>query len=113
MEQTMSKGPVVFATLSLVLILGVAAYAAQAAGDTAHGKEVYTAQKCQMCHSIAGAGNKKSPLDGVGSKLSAEEMKKWIVTPKQMKPDTKMKAYTNIPDKDLSDLVAYLTTLKK
>jgi cytochrome c1 len=66
-----------------------------------------------MCHSIAGAGNKKSPLDGIASKLSADDMKKWIKTPKAMKADTKMKPYPNIPEKDLDDLVAYLMTLKK
>ncbi|MGH9237147.1 MAG: c-type cytochrome [Vicinamibacterales bacterium] len=27
------------------------------------GKQVYTAQKCQVCHSIAGVGNKKGALD--------------------------------------------------
>lgn len=109
----MNKGLLVSAILSLLLASGVVAYAAQDAGDAAHGKEVYTAQKCQMCHSIAGAGNKAHPLDGVGSKISAEDMKKWIVTPKQMKADTKMKAYPNLAEKDLNDLVAYLMTLKK
>src|SRR5687768_9630658 len=32
------------------------------------GQEVYTAQKCSLCHQIAGKGNKASPLDGVGKK---------------------------------------------
>ena len=66
-----------------------------------------------MCHAIAGTGNKAHPLDGVGGKLSAEELKKWVTTPKQMKADTKMKAYPNLAEKDLNDLVAYLATLKK
>jgi cytochrome c2 len=109
----MNRGLIVLAMLSLVLASGVLAYAAQATGDAAHGKEIYTAQKCQMCHAVAGAGNKAHPLDGVGSKLSAEDMKKWIVTPKQMKADTKMKAYPNLAEKDVNDLVAYLMTLKK
>jgi len=29
-----------------------------------------------------------------------------------MKPDTTMKAYPNLPEKDLSDLTAFLLTLK-
>ena len=57
-------------------------------------------------------GNKKNPLDGVGKKLSAEDIKKWITTPKAMKPDAKMKAYPNLPAKDLDALVAYLLSLK-
>jgi mono/diheme cytochrome c family protein len=76
------------------------------------GKKVYTAQKCQVCHSIAGVGNKKSPLDGVGKKLSAEDIRKWIVSPKNMKADTKMKPYPNLPAKELDALVAYIASLK-
>ena len=37
-----------------------------------------------MCHAIAGAGNKSDPLDGVGKKLSAADIRAWIVTPKEM-----------------------------
>ena len=105
----MRKGVVFAITLALVLAVGIA-YSAQGAAD--HGKQVYTAQKCQMCHSIAGTGNKAHPLDGVGGKLSAEDAKKWIKTPKAMKADTKMKAYPALSEKDTDDLVAYLMTLK-
>jgi cytochrome c2 len=107
--ESMKKGVAVTVALFMVLGVGVMAFSA----DVENGKKVYTAQKCQMCHSIAGAGNKKSPLDGVGSKLSTEDLKKWIVTPKAMKADTKMKAYPNLPEKDLADLVAYMESLKK
>jgi len=76
------------------------------------GANVYAAQKCQLCHSIADKGNKKNPLDGVGKKLSAEDIKKWIVSPKEIKADTKMKAYPNLPAKELDALVAYMLSLK-
>jgi cytochrome c2 len=76
------------------------------------GKEVFAAQKCSMCHSIAGVGGKLKALDGVGSKLKGEEMRRWIQTPKEMKPGVLMKAYPNLPEKDLNDLIAYLLTLK-
>jgi cytochrome c2 len=94
---------------SMILACGVVAMSA----DAAHGKEVYAAQKCQMCHSIAGVGNKKWPLDGVGSKLKTDEIKKWILAPKEMDAKTTMKAYPNLPAKDLDDLVAYMESLKK
>ena len=45
------------------------------------GQEVYTAQKCSVCHAIAGKGSKANPLDGVGTKLSADDIQAWIVTP--------------------------------
>jgi cytochrome c2 len=77
-----------------------------------HGKEVYATQKCALCHSISGIGGKKLALDGVASRLKPEDIKKWIQTPKQMKSDTTMKPYPDLPDKDLRDLIAYLMTLK-
>ncbi len=104
----MKKAVFSIVSVALVLLIGVAAYSA----DAKAGKEVYTKEKCQMCHSIVGVGGKMSKLDGVGAKLKADDLKKWIKTPKEMKADAKMKAYPNIPEKELDDLVAYLLTLK-
>jgi mono/diheme cytochrome c family protein len=81
------------------------------------GMKVYAAQKCSMCHAIAGKGNAKSPLDGVGSKLSEADIKAWIVDPKTMTEKTKakpgMRAYPKLPAEDLDALVAYMASLKK
>ncbi len=81
------------------------------------GKQVFTAQKCSLCHSIAGKGNKKGALDDVGTKLSADVIRQWITTPKEMTAKAKatrqppMKEYS-LPAADLDALVAYLSTLK-
>lgn len=95
---------------ALVLAGGVMAFGVDAVAD---GKTVYTEKKCQMCHSIAGVGNKKNPLDGVGSKLKPDDIKKWIQAPKEMKADSKMKAYPDVTGKALEDLTAYMLSLKK
>ena len=76
------------------------------------GREVYAMQKCALCHSVSGIGGKKMALDGVGSRLKPEEIRKWIQSPRSMKADTTMKAYPNLPEKALRDLVDYLSTLK-
>jgi len=97
--------------IGLLVFAGITlAFSPDSAAD--HGREVYAAQKCALCHSIAGIGGKKSALDGVGSKLKSEDMKKWIRTPKVMKPNTTMKPYPNLPEKDLDDLTTFLMTLK-
>jgi mono/diheme cytochrome c family protein len=89
------------------------------AQDAAHGKEVFTDSKCAVCHSIAGAGNKKGPLDGVGAKLTPAEIRQWITAAPDMavkaKADRKppMKATTTLAKEDLDALVAYLQTLTK
>jgi mono/diheme cytochrome c family protein len=83
------------------------------------GMKVYADQKCSVCHAIAGKGNAKGPLDDVGSRLSADEIRAWIVTPAEMTKKTKaerkppMRAYPNLPKEDVDALVAYMLSLKK
>jgi mono/diheme cytochrome c family protein len=109
-------------SFSLFVASGLLVAAQAFAGDAAQvekGKAVFTAQKCSMCHSIAGKGNAKGSLDGVGSKLKADEIRAWLVTPKEMAEKAKatrkppMKSYDNLPKADLDALVAYLESLKK
>lgn len=106
--------------LTAVAAVAFCAFAAPALAQDAKvekGLKVYEAQKCSMCHSIAGKGNAKNPLDGVGSKLSAADIKTWIVDPKKAAEKSKgkagMKAYPNLPADDLDALVTYLLSLKK
>ena len=107
-------------SMVLLMMAGLLTWASGASAQTAAaGEKVYTAQKCQICHSIAGKGNQKGSLDGVGSKLSADEIRQWIVDPATMTAKTKatrkppMKAYANLPKGDLDALVTYLASLKK
>lgn len=68
---------------AIALGLGVAMSISAAAQDaTAKGEQIYAAQKCALCHSIAGKGNPKGPLDGVGSKLTAEDLRRGSSTPR-------------------------------
>jgi mono/diheme cytochrome c family protein len=118
--QRVATSTLVTMTILAGAALGVAAPArAQDAAQAKHGQEVYTAQKCQMCHSIAGKGGKTSSLDGVGAKLSADDIRAWITHPDEMTAKTKStkkppmpKKYGKLPAADLDALVAYLQTLK-
>lgn len=99
----------------VVMVVGLAASAA--AQDKAKGEKVYADQKCSLCHSVAGKGNAKGSLDGVGAKLKPEELRQWIADAKGMTAKTKatrkpdMKQYT-LPKEDVDALVAYLSSLK-
>lgn len=85
----------------------------------ADGMKIFAAQKCTLCHSIAGKGNPKGPLDNVGRKLTPDEIRQWIVSPKEMAAKAKatrkppMKVYSNLTKQDVDALVAYLQTLKR
>jgi mono/diheme cytochrome c family protein len=99
-----------------VLCLSLAASAA-AQDATAKGEKTYAEQKCSLCHSIAGKGNAKGPLDGIGSKRKADEIRAWMTDAKGMTAKTKatrkpdMKQYA-LPKDDVDALVAYLGSLK-
>ena len=102
-----------------VALAALVALVSPAAGQSADkGKEVYAAQKCSICHSIADVGNKKGALDKIGAKLSAADIRNWITAAPDMatkaKADRKpaMKAYTTLAKEDVDNLVAYLQTLK-
>ena len=80
---------------------------------------MYAAQKCSVCHAIAGKGSKTNPLDGVGTKLSADDIREWIVHPTEMTAKTKStkkppmpSKYGKLPAADLDALVAYMQSLK-
>jgi mono/diheme cytochrome c family protein len=81
------------------------------------GRSLYQDQGCAMCHSIAGEGNPRSPLDGVGNRLDAAALRHWIVATgpaEEALPArvVRMKqAYRALPDAELDALVAYMQHL--
>ena len=115
----MPRQLIVTASAAVVALAWAAAVPAQDAKAIERGKQVYVEQKCKLCHSIAGEGNAKGPLDGVGSKLTAAEIKEWMIHPKEMTAKTKaerkpyMKAYPNLSPADLDAVIAYMESLKK
>ena len=107
-------------TIAAVIVMTAASVAAaQTAAQIEAGQKVFAAQKCAVCHSVAGQGNKKGPLDEIGAKLTADEIRQWIVNAPDMAAKAKaerkpvMKAYGTLPKNDIDALVAYLQSLKK
>jgi mono/diheme cytochrome c family protein len=98
-----------------VLVLAASFAASAFAGDATAGKTVFDAAKpaCKSCHTDA-----KNPLAKTGADNTADELKAWVRTPKDMiaKKSKKgiMPAYPaeKISDADLDNLVAYMATLK-
>lgn len=105
--------------ISMALVMfAVVTVGAQDAKKVAAGKSVYDKNGCAKCHQIEGKGSKMSPLDGVGSKLSAADIKQWITDPAAMtaklpkKPAAAMKK-VDLPAADVDNLVEYMLSLKK
>ncbi|MBI4477644.1 MAG: cytochrome c [Acidobacteria bacterium] len=105
-----------------VCLMGLALAApawAQDAKLVDQGAKLFADQKCTVCHAVAGKGNPKGALDGVGARLKADEIRLWITSPKEMTAKTKaerkppMKAYPGLTKAGVDALVAYLSSLKK
>ena len=84
----------------------------------AKGRAVYDAKSCARCHSVAGQGSPRSPLDGVGARRSREDLRHWIVADESVHDGLSPRAiaakrpYADLPAEDLDALVAYLASLK-
>jgi mono/diheme cytochrome c family protein len=87
------------------------------AQDAAAGKAVY-GKKCQSCHAADGAGNpgiakamnvELKPLSSAEVQSKSDADLKKVITA----GSGKMKPVAGLSDKDVSDVVAYIRTLKK
>ena len=110
---------IMFRVLMSAAVFAMVAARPALAQDAEKGKAVYAAQKCSVCHAIAGTGGKNLPLDGVGGKLSAADIRSWIVSPKEAagKANSTKKPpmpdrYAKLPAADVDALVAYMVSLK-
>ena len=109
--------------VALAMGLAVAAMAAPEStaiqatkGDPAKGKEVFVAQKCNVCHKVNGVGGPIGPeLGSIGLKRDAAWLAKYLLNPVPLDPKNppKMKMQpTTAKGKDLDDLIGYLLSLK-
>jgi mono/diheme cytochrome c family protein len=106
-----------FVTIAGALLLALPHAAAAQNAKAEQGAALFVSQKCTMCHSVAGKGNPKGSLDGVGAAKKPDEIKQWIVDPEAMRAKANatrtpaMKAIKLSADQ-IDALVGYLSTLK-
>jgi mono/diheme cytochrome c family protein len=101
--------------------LGVVSAQAPDPAQVALGKKTFEDTKCSKCHGAEGK-NPKDPklslVEGAITKLSADDIRKWIVSPKEMtaklprKPKEVMKKF-ELTDAQVDALVAYVQSLQK
>ncbi len=83
----------------------------------AAGREVYQQHYCSGCHAIAGDGNPRNPLDHVGAKYSARQLRDRITGAESLRgilPDQVIglkQRYQSLSEADLEALAAYLRSL--
>jgi mono/diheme cytochrome c family protein len=85
--------------------------------EIVRGRVVYAEQGCASCHVIAGAGNPRNPLDGVGTRRTRAELLEWITgtgsAADQLSPAVvrRKERYRNVSQDDMNALMAYLANL--
>jgi mono/diheme cytochrome c family protein len=88
------------------------------AADSVRGHAVYLARGCAGCHSVAGEGNPRNPLDGVGARRTAAELRDWTVGAEVLAdslPPSAFRAkqaFQRIEPEDLAALIQYLVSLE-
>jgi mono/diheme cytochrome c family protein len=81
------------------------------------GRGVYARERCATCHSIAGEGNPRSPLDGIAGRLAPDELEAWTTgtgpAAERLPAGVvrRKERYRSLPEEDLQALVQYLSTL--
>lgn len=66
---------------------------------------------CFACHA-AGPGRPAASLDGVGSRLSREQLEVALTQPRKLHPGAKMPSYAYLPAAERRVLVEFLISLK-
>lgn len=75
------------------------------------GRQLYTAKKCQICHTIGGKGGRVAgPLDDVGKRWKADQMFIFLKTPTRVHPRSAMPP-TRGTDADIAAISAYMMSL--
>ncbi len=83
------------------------------------GQAVYDENGCARCHSVAGKGSPRSPLDGVGSRLSRAETHDWVTGAESVQEELSPRAvnakqrYTKLVEEQMAALLDYLGSLKE
>lgn len=109
------------ATVLVTVILLAALYSGAAAGQPSKldGKQIFLAQKCNMCHTVSSAGIEatskamKAPdLTGLASKQDAKLLTSYLRKSADINGKKHMKAFTG-SDEELGALIAWLQKQEK
>lgn len=82
------------------------------------GAQLFAEQRCATCHAVAGSGNPRYPLDGVGGRLDEQTLLHGVVGTGEIAGRLspvivrRKERYRTLPEDDLTALVSYLQQLR-
>jgi cytochrome c2 len=101
-------------TAVVVAIVALFAYSNLHAADAKKdGKEIFTASKCTMCHTVDGAGIKKAPkkTDLTGIAMPAAQMEKYLSKESELNGKKHSVKFNGSKD-DLTTVTKWLASVK-
>jgi len=100
-------------SLLFALILLAALASPVFSADDAKARGLINSLGCKGCHSFEGSGGTLGPaLDGVGKRLSKEQIKTKMLDPKGTNPASMMPAYGHLATADIEALIDFLADQK-
>lgn len=87
--------------------------------DVERGRLVYEEQGCASCHAIGGRGNPRYPLDGVGDRRNAAQLRDYVTASAAAAEElsaaivSRKTKYRAMPAAELDALIAYLASLSR
>jgi cytochrome c2 len=84
---------------------------------SAAGYEVFRNRGCERCHSVQGVGSRRFPLDGVGSRRTAGELRAWTVASAAVQDSLSPSAsrakrrYEELPEEEMRLLLEWMGSL--
>jgi mono/diheme cytochrome c family protein len=102
-----------FLSLFFALILLAVLASPVFAADDAKARGLLNSLGCKGCHSFEGSGGTLGPaLDGVGKRLSKEQIKSKMLDPKATNPASMMPTYGHLATEDLEALIDFFADQK-
>jgi len=102
-----------FLSLFFTLVLLVVLASPVLAADDAKARGLFNSLGCKGCHSFEGSGGTLGPaLDGVGKRLSKEQIKTKMLDPKATNSASMMPTYGHLDTADLEALIDFLADQK-
>jgi len=97
--------------LALALLLACSGLGAQVRSPQA--PELAQSLGCFACHALHGRGGRLAvPLDGIGARLTPEELRTAIAFPRRLHPRAKMPSYAYLPPVEQEVLAHFLESQK-
>ena len=114
LTHTLRKPGLVITFLSFFLFVILPSVYGMENGDAARGEASFNKRSCAFCHTLNGRGGNLGPdLTNVKERRSGEWLFKWLKDPHALKPDTIMPRVTWTSDREIHDVISYLTGSEK